>query len=137
MDALLPLIAAYQRFYEVEEIDDERNLAFFSRFLAPRDDGMLLGAWREQELLGYACLYWTFTSLIPAEIVLLNDLFVQPAARGQGIGRRLIEASTAVARERGAARLTWMTAQDNETAQRLYDTTSAERSESIEYDLDP
>ncbi len=48
MDALLPLIAAYQRFYEVEEIDDERNRAFFSRFIAPSDDGMLLGAWRDE-----------------------------------------------------------------------------------------
>ena len=36
---------AYQRFYEVDEIDDERNRAFFGRFLAPSDDGMLLGAW--------------------------------------------------------------------------------------------
>lgn len=34
-EALLPLIAAYQRFYEVEEIDEERNRAFFQRFLAP------------------------------------------------------------------------------------------------------
>ncbi len=35
LDALLPLIAAYQRFYEVEDVDDKRNRAFFRRFLAP------------------------------------------------------------------------------------------------------
>jgi hypothetical protein len=44
MQVLLPMIGAYQRFYEVEEIDEERNRAFFSRFLAPSEDGMLLGA---------------------------------------------------------------------------------------------
>ena len=38
-EALLPMIAAYQRFYEVEEIDEERNRAFFRRFLAPSEDG--------------------------------------------------------------------------------------------------
>lgn len=135
MDALLPLIAAYQRFYEVEAIDDERNRSFFSGFLAPSERGMLLGAWRDGELLGYACLYWSYTSLIPAETVLMNDLYVDPGARGQGIGRALIEASAAIARERGAARLTWMTAEDNEAAQRLYDKTGAERSPSIEYEL--
>ena len=43
-ERLLPLIAAYQRFYEVDDIDDERNRAFFRRFLAPSEDGMLLGA---------------------------------------------------------------------------------------------
>jgi len=135
MDALLPLIAAYQRFYEVERIDDERNRAFFSRFLAPSEDGILLGAWRDGDLAGYACLYWTFTSLVPAEAVLMNDLYVDPTARGAGVGRALIKASAAVALERGARQLQWTTAPDNETAQRLYDTTGADRSESIEYEL--
>lgn len=134
-DRVLPLIAAYQRFYEVEEIDDERNRAFFSRFIAPSDDGMLLGAWRDGDLAGYACLYWHFTSLIPAETVLMNDLYVDAQARGQGVGRALIEASAAIARERGAHHLEWATAPDNETAQRLYDSTGAERSEWVEYEL--
>ena len=88
-EALLPLIAAYQRFYEVDDIDDERNRAFFRRFLAPSDDGMLLGAWDADELVGYACLYWNFTSLVPAETVLMNDLYVEEKARGRGVGRAL------------------------------------------------
>jgi len=134
-EALLPLIAAYQRFYEAETIDAERNRAFFSRFIAPSEDGMLLGAWRDGELLGYACLYWSFTSTVPAETVLMNDLYVEPATRGEGVGRALIEASAAVGRERGAQRLEWATAPDNETAQRLYNSTGAERSTWVEYQL--
>jgi GNAT superfamily N-acetyltransferase len=135
-ERLLPLIAAYQRFYEAETIDEERNRIFFSRFIAPSEDGMLLGAWRENELTGYACLYWSFASTVPAETVLMNDLYVAPAARGQGVGRALIETSAAVGRKRGAQRLEWATAPDNETAQRLYDSTGAERSEWIEYELE-
>jgi GNAT superfamily N-acetyltransferase len=135
LEALLPMIAAYQRFYEVETIDEQRNRAFFARFVAPSEDGMLLGAWREDLLVGYACLYWSFTSTVPAETVLMNDLYVEEAARGEGIGRALIEASAAVARERGASRLEWATAPDNETAQRLYDSTGAQRSEWVEYEL--
>jgi GNAT superfamily N-acetyltransferase len=134
-EQLLPLIAAYQRFYEVEDIDEERNRRFFRRFLAPSDDGMLLGAREGGEILGYACLYWHFSSLSAAESVLMNDLFVSEAARGRGVGRGLIEASAAVARERGAAHLEWATAPDNLTAQRLYDSTGAERSEWVEYEL--
>lgn len=137
MDPLLPLIAAYQRFYGVEEVDEERNRAFFPRFIAPCEDGMLLGAWRGEELVGYACLYWHFTSLVPAETVLMNDLFVAEGNRGEGIGRALIEASAQVARERGAHHLEWATAPDNAAAQRLYDSTGAERSEWIEYELRP
>ncbi len=135
LQPLLPMIAAYQRFYEVEDVDEERNRAFFSRFLAPSEDGMLLGAWRGEELVGYACLYWHFTSLVPAETVLMNDLYVGEPQRGQGVGRALIEASAEVARERGANRLEWGTQPDNKTARRLYDSTGAERSEWIEYEL--
>lgn len=135
LETLLPMIATYQSFYAVEDIDEERNRAFFSRFLAPSEDGMLLGAWSDGELVGYACLYWHFTSLVPAETVLLNDLYVDEVHRGEGIGRALIETSAKVARERGAHHLEWATAPDNKTAQRLYDTTGAERSEWVEYEL--
>jgi GNAT superfamily N-acetyltransferase len=134
-ERLLPLIAAYQRFYEVDRVDEERNRAFFRRFLAPSDDGLLLGARDGEEIVGYACLYWHFSSLVVAETVLMNDLFVNEAARGLGLGRALIEASASVARERGAAYLEWATAPDNTTAQRLYDSTGAERSEWVQYEL--
>lgn len=134
-EELLPLIAAYQRFYGVDDISEERNRSFFRRFLSPSEDGLLLGARRDGRLLGYACLYWHFSSLEAVESVLLNDLFVSEEARGEGIGRALIEATAEVARERGAPFVEWATAPDNETAQRLYDSTGAERSEWVVYEL--
>jgi GNAT superfamily N-acetyltransferase len=135
LEQLLPLIAAYQRFYGVEDMSEEHNREFFRRFLDPSDDGLLLGAWEEGELVGYACLYWFFTSTQAAESVLMNDLYVSAPARGRGVGRALIEASAAVARERGAHHLEWSTATDNEPAQRLYDSTGAERSAWLTYEL--
>jgi GNAT superfamily N-acetyltransferase len=135
LEELLPLIADYQRFYEVAEIDESRNRAFFARFLSPSEDGMILAARSGEDLLGYACLYWHFSSLAAKEAVLMNDLFVDSPARGHGIGRALIDASAGIARERGAHCLEWATAPDNERAQRLYDSTGAERSTWIEYEL--
>ena len=136
LEELLPMIADYQRFYGRREVDEKRNRAFFRRFIAPSEDGMLIGAWSDSGLLGYACLYWHFTSVGAAETVLMNDLYVDEAARGSGVGRALIEASAEVARDRGVRRLEWATAPDNHTAQRLYDSTGAERSEWVEYELD-
>ena len=136
-DELLPLIAAYQRFYEVDEIDNDRNRFFFRRFIAPSPDGQLMAARDEGAvILGYACLYWHFSSLQATETVLMNDLYVAPEARGRGIGRALIEASAAVARDRGAAWLEWATAPDNHTAQRLYDSLTSEKSAWLEYELE-
>jgi GNAT superfamily N-acetyltransferase len=135
LEELLPLIAAYQRFYDIEDVDDERNRAFFRRFLAPSEDGLLLGARSEGKLVGYACLYWHFSSLEACESVLMNDLYVDESVRGQGVGRALIEASTKVAREREVPFVEWSTAPDNQTAQRLYDSTGAERTEWFSYEL--
>jgi GNAT superfamily N-acetyltransferase len=133
-ERVLPLIAGYQRFY-LAEPDEERNRSFFRRFLAPSEDGLLLGAWRDGELVGFATLYWTFSSTHAAEAALMNDLFVADGHRGEGIGLALIEASVAAARERGMRHLEWFTALDNETAQRLYDRTGAERSGWYSYEI--
>ena len=51
----------------------------------------------------------------------LQDLFAAPDVRGQGIGRKLIEAVYAAADAHGAASVYWMTQADNTTARRLYD----------------
>ena len=55
------------------------------------------------------------------EVCYLQDLFVDPAARRGGVGRRLIEAVAVAARERGCHRLYWTTKEDNAAARSLYD----------------
>jgi GNAT superfamily N-acetyltransferase len=51
----------------------------------------------------------------------LQDLFVDPALRGTGAGRALIEAVAQAAQDDGASRLYWTTQTDNEVGRRLYD----------------
>ena len=130
-----PLLAAYQRFYEIEDIDSERNRAFFSRFVGTDRDGWLLGAWQNGEPVGFGCYYRFLSSLSAVETVLMNDLYVTEEARGSGIGRALIEAGAGLARQAGASWLEWNTAPDNHTAQALYDNTGAEKSTWINYEL--
>ena len=50
----------------------------------------------------------------------LEDLFVDPAGRGQGIGRALIEAVYRAADKQGAERVYWQTETTNTQAQALY-----------------
>ena len=51
----------------------------------------------------------------------LQDLYADPAVRGTGVGRALIEAVYARAAEADAAEVYWMTQEFNATARRLYD----------------
>ena len=55
------------------------------------------------------------------KVVYLQDLFVDPAIRGTGGGRELIEAVGNAAREANASRMYWMTQQGNAVARQLYD----------------
>jgi len=135
LEELLPLVAGYQRFYGAEP-DVERNRRFFSRFLHPSDVGLLLGAWIDEGLAGFATLYWFFSSTKAAESVLMNDLYVREDARGARVGRALINSALDEARRRGASHLEWFTAPDNLTAQRLYDSVpGAERSTWYAYEI--
>jgi GNAT superfamily N-acetyltransferase len=54
-------------------------------------------------------------------ILYLEDLFVDPAARGSGIGRALMNDVIAQAKARGCSRLYWHTQADNTVARCLYD----------------
>lgn len=54
------------------------------------------------------------------QLCYLEDLYVAPEARGQGLGRAMIEFLHDRAREEGWARLYWMTRADS-PARRLYD----------------
>jgi GNAT superfamily N-acetyltransferase len=132
---LLALIADYQRFYAGSARGDERNERFFGRFLAPSEAGMLLVASAGDELAGYACLYWTFSSVSATDVVLLNDLYVRPEHRGADVGEALVAAAVAVARDRGASHVRWLTALDNRRAQRLYERLGTERSAWFEYEI--
>ncbi len=136
-----PLFVLYQEFYEVEEIDPERNRDFFSRFVGTRDvagtaDGWLLGAFDGEDPVGFGCFYRHKSSLTATDIVLMNDLYVTEATRGQGTGRALIDAGVELARRWGASHLSWATAPDNHTAQRLYDSTGAHKSTWLEYEIE-
>src|SRR5919204_5802572 len=99
LEDALPLIEGYQRFYRAEP-DTERNRRFFARFIHPSDEGLLLGAWANGGLVGFATLYWFHSSTKAADTVLMNDLFVREDVRGGGVGRGLIEASVDEARRR-------------------------------------
>ena len=137
LPALLALIAEYQRFYGNASPDDAHNAAFFGDFVTPSPRGMLIGAYDDDDRpVGYACLYWTFSSVSASHVVLLNDLYVLPSRRGQGAGEALIAAAREVAHERGCSHLRWCTELHNRRAQRLYERVGAERVALFEYEFD-
>src|SRR5258708_35070311 len=90
---LLALMREYCDFYEVNP-SDQRLLALARTLIAdPRREGVQLIA-RDPAggAVGFATLYWSFSTARAAPIGTMNDLFVVPRARGLRVGERLIEA---------------------------------------------
>ena len=128
LDELLPLIRAYQEFYKVSEISDERNAEFFSQFGESNPAGCQFVFRESGNIVGFATIYFCFTSTNVTKVGVLNDLYTLPNCRGKGIGRKLIEHCRNYAAKNGASRLQWLTAPENEHAQKLYDKLNTSKS---------
>ena len=73
------------------------------------------------QVVGFAHYIFRPSTWAENDFLYLEDLFVDPAIRGKGVGRALIDELHKIAIARGAKRLYWTTAPDNETARKLYD----------------
>ncbi len=136
LEEVLPLIAAYQRFYQVETVDDDRNRAFFGQFARGHAPGVqFLYRSDEGRAVGFATLYFFYSSTSAEATAVMNDLYVSPTVRSGGVGRALILHVREHAAALGYRRILWMTATDNERAQRLYDSLPTTKSSWFEYEL--
>jgi GNAT superfamily N-acetyltransferase len=133
-ELVLPLVAAYQSHFNVEP-DEARNRAHFSQFLSDHSRGIQFIALDDGNALGFATLYFPFSSVRARVDCLMNDLFTLPAARRKGVGRALIQHCHQYAQKHGYQGLHWITAKENVSSQDFYAGTGAQRSEWYEYVL--
>ena len=113
------LFEAYRQFYR-QPADPAKSKAFLADRLANGDSVILL-AEENDRVLGFTQLYPLFSSTACRRLWLLNDLFTAEAARGQGVGRALMDAARDHAVETGASGIELSTAHTNLPAQRLYE----------------
>ncbi|KPL68840.1 acetyltransferase [Erythrobacter sp. SG61-1L] len=119
VDALAGLFDAYRQFY-AQPSDLPGAWRFLSERLSRGESAIFL-AELDGEAAGFTQLYPSFTSAGMARIFILNDLFVAPEARGQGVATALLRRAAEYGRGEGAVRLVLSTATDNFTAQALYE----------------
>ena len=134
---LLPLVRGYADFYGVAPSDADLEALSRALIADPEREGVqFLARAHDGRAVGFATVYWLWSTLSARRVGLMNDLFVAPEARGGGAADALIERCRAACRERGATRLTWQTAKDNGRAQAVYDRIGGTREEWLDYWLD-
>jgi GNAT superfamily N-acetyltransferase len=126
------LFHAYRTFYEYDEEQDVVDRVW-GWIHDPEHETDALVAEVDGEVVGFAHHREFARPSSGKRGLHLDDLFTRPDVRGRGVGRALIEKLGELARERGMNKVRWITAQDNATAQRLYDDL-AERTTWVTYD---
>ncbi|HUF86792.1 MAG TPA: GNAT family N-acetyltransferase [Thermohalobaculum sp.] len=115
------LWTGYLEFYETS-VPEEVYRSTFARLLSgdPREFHGLV-AERGGRLIGLTHFLFHRHCWRIENVVYLQDLYVEPEARGSGAGRALIEAVYAAADAAGCPTVYWLTQDFNATARQLYD----------------
>lgn len=118
LDALSRLFDAYRQFHgQPSSLDAARDwLRNRLRF----GESKVLVARQDEAIVGFAQLYPSFSSVRLGRSWIVNDLFVLPATRRQGIAHALLEAAADFARKEGAVAISLETARDNDAARAMY-----------------
>lgn len=111
----------YQAFYEVDLSKNEKET--FDRLFSNNPDGPFALVFEDKngKLIGLAQYLFHMTTWSNKKRLYLNDLYTAPEARGQGVGRALIEALYQIGEEKDAGQIYWLTQDFNKDGRRLYD----------------
>jgi ribosomal protein S18 acetylase RimI-like enzyme len=126
----------YLVFYETE-LPPRHSRRLWRRLLDEADPVECLVAEESGSVVGIVHFLPRATTWDDRALCYLEDLFVDPQHRSEGIGESLIRAVADQARERGWAYVYWETAEDNSAARALYDRLTGGASGFITYELEP
>ncbi len=92
---------------------------------APEPAAQLLVGSVGDEICGYALYFYNFSSFQGRPGMYLEDVYVEPSARGKGLGKALLFEVFRAARESGCQRCDWLVLDWNERARQFYESLGA------------
>ena len=126
-----PLWRGYQTFYKAD-IPAAVSDITWSRLLDPAEPMGGALAWVDGKAVGLVHHILHRSCWTVEDYCYLQDLYVAEEARGQGVGRKLIEFVYDYAKSKNCSRVHWLTHETNTDAMKLYDAIAA-RSGFIQY----
>ena len=116
-------LAAYEKLaHEVVATEDQLRETLFGA----RPAAEVILAFDGDEPAGFALFFHNYSTFLARPGVYLEDLFVFPRFRGQGLGRLLLSRLARIAVERGCGRLEWAVLDWNVDAIRFYQSVGAQ-----------
>ena len=119
---LIRALAEYERLSH-EVVATEAALAATLFGEAPAAEVLL--AEEQGRAVGFALFFRNFSTFLARPGIYLEDLFVEPAYRGRGIGKALLQAVARLAVQRGCGRFEWSVLDWNTPAILFYEALGA------------
>jgi len=110
-------LASYEKLAHIVEATQER---LRETLFGSQPAAEVLLAHRDGECVGFAVFFSTYSTFLAQPGLYLEDLYVKPDQRGNGIGLALLRHVARLAKDRGCGRLEWGVLDWNEPAIRLY-----------------
>ena len=129
VDTFLDLIDALADYERLARPDAEARQRLARDALADPPRFSVLLAEAHHQVVGYAVYFFTYSTFLARPTLYLEDLFVTPAARGQGAGRGLFRACAAEAVRNGCGRMEWQVLTWNTPSIEFYQRLGARRLE--------
>lgn len=117
-------LAEYERLSH-EVIATEASLT--KSLFGSRPEAEALIARLDGKAVGFALFFHNYSTFLAKKGLYLEDLFVLPESRGQGVGKAMLAALARIAVERDCGRLEWSVLDWNETAIRFYESLGSVR----------
>ena len=119
-------VADYEKLsHEVEATPEKLRAGLFPDHGRPAAECIL--AFADDVPAGFAIFFTNFSTFLAKPGLYLEDLFVQPAFRGRGIGKALLLHLAREATVRGCGRMEWAVLDWNENAIAFYESLGAKR----------
>ena len=118
--AIVRLIHALAEFEKLTHLVQVTPASLAPHLFGPRPVAEALVAEREGRVVAFALFFTNFSTFLAKPGLYLEDLFVEPAERGGGIGQALLERLARLAATRGYGRFEWSVLDWNEGAIRFY-----------------
>lgn len=110
-------LAEYENHLDYFEATEERVRRWI---FGPEARARVLLAHEGETPVGFAVYYFTFSTFAALPGIYLEDLFVKPSYRKQGVGKALLCALARVAKTTDCTRIEWAVLHWNENAIRFY-----------------
>jgi len=122
---VLEFICSLARFEKLEDLVEADLKTIREGLFDPASPARCLLAFSGDTPVGFALFFFNFSTFLGRPGIYLEDLFIVPAARSRGVGRRLLQSLAKIALDKNCGRLDWAVLDWNDRAIQFYEALGA------------